>query len=221
VRTVRTPFFVEREVGLERGTCVLSFSERIVNEGRVALPVMWGQHPALGAPFMEPGCRIDLPPARVQCSELTSVTRFAEGTFEWPLATGKRGERIDLREVPGTEANTTDTIKLTDIHEGWYAVRNPRLGVGFGMSWPLDVFPVLWFWQAYGGAYTAPWYGRTYLIALEPFSTARPTIVDAIEDGSARLLQPGETLKASYAAVGFEGPAAITGIDPDGSIRRQ
>ena len=99
-------------------------------------------------------------------------------------------------------------------------MRNERLGVGFGMSWPLSVFPVLWFWQAYGGAYGAPWYGRTYLIALEPFSTARPTVVEAIEDGTARVLRPGETLEASYVAAGFEGSAAVTGIAPDGSITR-
>jgi len=220
VRTVRTPFLLEKEVALARGSGCLAFSERITNEGRVALPVMWGQHPALGAPFIEPGCRIDLPPARVLCSDLSPVTRFAEGTYDWPFATGKTGQRIDLRHVPGIEADTTDTLRLSDLSAGWYAVRNERLGVGFGMSWPLDVFPVLWFWQAFGGAYGPPWYGRTYLIALEPFSTARPTIVEAVKNGTARVLQPGATLEAAYTAVGIEGPAPVTDISRDGSVTR-
>ncbi|OHD68515.1 MAG: hypothetical protein A2177_14895, partial [Spirochaetes bacterium RBG_13_68_11] len=112
VRTVRTPFFLEKEVALARGACCLQFSERITNEGRVALPVMWGQHPALGAPFIEPGCRIDLPPARVKCTELSPVSRFAEGTYDWPFAAGKTGGMIDLRVVPGIEADTTDTLRL-------------------------------------------------------------------------------------------------------------
>jgi len=220
VRTVRTPFLVEKDVSLERGAAALRFEERITNEGRVALPVMWGQHPALGAPFVEPGCRIDLPKARILCSELSPVSRFAEGSWDWPFAAGKTGGKIDLRQVPGIEADTTDTLRLTDLAAGWYAVRNERLGVGFGMSWPLAAFPVLWFWQAYGGAYGAPWYGRSYLIALEPFSTARPTVAEAIQDGTARVLRPGETLAASYSAVGFKGSAEVAGIAPDGTITR-
>jgi hypothetical protein len=220
VRTVRTPFLLEKDVSLARGEGCLRFSERITNEGRVALPVMWGQHPALGAPFIEPGCRIDLPPARILCTGLSPVTRFAEGTSDWPFAAGKTGGRIDLRHVPGIEADTTDTLKMTDLRAGWYAVRNERLGAGFGMSWPLETFPVLWFWQAYGGAYGAPWYGRTYLIALEPFSTARLTVAEAIGDGTARVLQPGGTLEAGYTAVGFEGPGPVTDIAPDGRITR-
>jgi hypothetical protein len=179
---------------------------------------MWGQHPALGAPFIEAGCRIDLPKARVQCTHLSPVSRFQEGAFDWPHAAGRTGEKIDLRHVPGIEADTTDTIRLTDLADGWYAVRNERLGVGFGMSWPLAVYPVLWFWQASGGAYGAPWYGRTYLIALEPFSTAQPTIGEAMQDGTARVIRPGETVEASYVAAGFEGSASVTGIAPDGRI---
>ena len=220
VRTCRTPFFVEKEVSLERGVPTLFISEEITNEGRIDLPVMWGQHPALGAPFIEAGCRIDLPAARIQCSQLSPVTRFAEGSSDWPHAVGRTGESLDLREVPGIEADTTDTLKLSNLAEGWYAVRNESLGVGFGMSWPLEVFPALWFWQAYGGAYTAPWYGRTYLIALEPFSTAQLTVADAIRDGSARLIRSGETLKASYVAVGFEGTTPVSSIAPDGHVRR-
>jgi hypothetical protein len=181
---------------------------------------MWGQHPALGAPFVEAGCRIDLPAARVNCANLSPVSRFGEGTFDWPYAAGKAGGKIDLRHVPGIEADTTDTLRLTDIAEGWYAVRNERLDVGFGMCWPLSVFPVLWFWQAYGGAYGAPWYGRTYIIALEPFSIAQPTVVDAIKDGTARIIQPGETVQASFVVAGFEGSGEVTGISADGRITR-
>jgi hypothetical protein len=220
VRLSRTPFSIEKDVTLRRGVATLFFTERITNEGRVSLPVMWGQHPALGAPFVESGCRIDLPAARIQCSDLTPVSRFAEGSSAWPYAAGRKGERIDLRNVPGIEADTTDTLKLTDLAEGWYAVRNERVGVGFGMSWPLSVFPVLWFWQAYGGAYTAPWYGRTYVIALEPFSTAQPTVVDAMKDGTARTISPGETVTASWLSTGFEGSAAVAAIAPDGRITR-
>ncbi len=221
VRTYRTPFFIEKDVSLTRGVPALFFTEKITNEGRVPLPVMWGQHPALGAPFVEGGCRIDLPAARVQCRNLSPVSRFAEGLHDWPFAAGKTGEKIDLRLVPGIEADTTDTLRLSDLAEGWYAVRNERLGVGFGMSWPLEMFPALWFWQVYGGAYGAPWYGRTYTIALEPFSTAHATVVEAIRDGTARIVRPGETIEASFVAAGFEGSGEVHGISSDGRVTRR
>jgi len=188
VRCYRTPFYVEKTLTLERGKSVLQIEERITNEGRVTLPVMWGQHPAFGPPFVDNSCRIDLPAARVHATELTANTRFASGVYDWPHVPARNDGMIDLRYVAGPEANTSDTLRLADLAAGWYALTNTRLQVGFGMAWPLDVFPALWYWQVYGGAYGAPWYGRTYNIALEPFSTVQTTVVDAVADGSAHYL---------------------------------
>jgi hypothetical protein len=221
VRTYRTPFAIEKDVWMERGKPVLFFSERITNEGRVPMEVMWGQHPAFGAPFVEAGCRIDLPGGRVHCEDLSPNTRYREGVYDWPLAVSREGGTIDLRIVSGIEADTTDTLRISDLSAGWYALRNEALGVGFGMRWNLEVFPALWFWQVYGGAYGPPWYGRTYTVALEPFSTARPTVVDAIQDGTARVLRPEERVEAEYAAVAMEGSGEITLISADGRVSRR
>ena len=70
VRTYRTPFYVEKELALERGKAVLTVRERVVNEGRVTMHLMWGQHPALGAPFLDESCIIDLPGGKVHCINL-------------------------------------------------------------------------------------------------------------------------------------------------------
>ena len=83
---------------------------------------------------------------------------------------------IDLRRVAAVEVDTHDTLFLDGLSEGWYAVTNTRQQVGFGLAWPLEVFPALWFWQVYGGAHGPPWYGRTYNIALEPFSSVQATL---------------------------------------------
>ncbi len=218
VRTYRTPFYVEKEMALERGKAVLSIEERIVNEGRTAMHLMWGQHPALGAPFLDDSCVIDLPGGAVHCTGLSSNTRFVEGVHEWPLVPGRGGETIDLRRVATIEADTADTIRLGSLPAGWYAVTNTRRGVGFGMAWPTEVFPALWFWQVYGGAYGPPWYGRTYNIALEPFSTVQRTVTDAIQDGSARMLAPGESLEARFVAVAYQGLAGVGSIAGNGQV---
>jgi hypothetical protein len=218
VRTYRTPFLVEKTLTLERGRAVLRIAEQITNEGRVTLPIMWGQHPAFGPPFVDESCRIDLPGGRVHATQLTPNTRFVAGEHAWPLVPGRDGNLIDLRRVAGCEADTSDTLRIADLAEGWYALTNTQRQVGFGMAWPLAVFPALWFWQVYGGAYGAPWYGRTYNVALEPFSTVQTTIVDAQADGSAHSLAPGETWAAQFVAVAYSGLARVAGITADGSV---
>jgi len=197
---------------------VLTVEERVVNEGRVTMHLMWGQHPALGAPFLDESCTIDLPGGKVHCTNLTPNSRFVTGVYDWPLVPGKNGGITNLSRVPTAEADTFDTIRLSDLPEGWYAVTNTRQKVGFGMAWPLEVFPVLWFWQVYGGAYGPPWYGRTYNIALEPFSTVQPTIADAVEDGSAHVLEPGASLEAQFIAVAYAGIEGVRCITQDGKI---
>lgn len=218
VRTYRTPFLVEKQISLERGRSVLHFQERIVNEGRVRMELMWGQHPAFGPPFLDDSCIIDLAGARVHCRQLTPQTRFIEGAHEWPHVPGKDGSLIDLRSIPEADVNSSDTIFLTDLPAGWYALTNRRQKVGFGMAWPLEVFPALWFWQVYGDRHGGPFYGRTYNIALEPFSSSETTIVDAIAAGEAHVLEPGASLEASFVAVAYAGIDRVNHITPDGEV---
>jgi hypothetical protein len=221
VRTYRTPFYVEKTLILERFRAVLRIEETIANEGRVAIDLMWGQHPALGAPFVDESCVIALPSARVHCTSLSPNSRFEPGIHDWPHVPGRGGHTIDLRRVAGVEADTSDTLMLDHLPEGWYAVTNTRQGVGFGMAWPLEVFPALWFWQVYGGAYTPPWYGRTYNIALEPFSNVETTLAEAVGAGSAHRLEPAQQLSAQFVAVAYTGTASVSGISPLGEVTFQ
>jgi hypothetical protein len=218
VRTYRTPFYVEKEMTLERGRAVLNIREKILNEGRTTMHLMWGQHPALGAPFLDDSCVIDLAGATVHCKGLASNTRFVEGVFDWPHVPGKNGEMTDLRRVGTVQDDTTDTLFLDNLQAGWYAVTNTRRQVGFGMAWEREVFPALWFWQVYGGAYGSPWYGRTFNIALEPFSSRQRTLPEAIQDGSAHVLEPGRSLETRFAALAYSGIPGVQDISLDGTI---
>ncbi len=64
-----------------------------------------------------------------------------------------------------------DNCYLKNFSEGWIAVENPDLKLGFGLSWNADVFRYMWLWQALGGGIGYPWYGRTYAIGLEPWAS--------------------------------------------------
>jgi hypothetical protein len=217
-RTYRTPFHVEKELSLERGKGVLSIRERVTNEGRVPMHLMWGHHPALGAPFIDDSCVIAIPGAEVHCTRLSKNTRLVEGVHEWPLVPGREGGSVDLSRVASIEADTVDTLRLGNLREGWFAVTNTARKVGFGMAWPLKVFPSIWFWQVYGGAYGPPWYGRTYTVALEPFSSVKASLPDAIADGSAHVLEPGASLDAHIVAVAYAGVDGVKGISADGDV---
>jgi galactose mutarotase-like enzyme len=219
VRTVRTPFLLEKTVRLERHSSVLHIAARVVNEGAEPLDFVWGQHPAFGAPFLDDSCVIDLPGATVQTLELEANSRLAAATgLHWPHALGRDGAEIHLAHIPGPEAKSHDLAFLSDLQAGWYALTNTNRQVGFGMVWPLQVFPALWFWQVYGGAFGSPWYGRTYNIALEPWTSPHATLHEAQAHGTQRTLAAGAALTVELTAVAYQGVERVAEIHPDGRV---
>ena len=219
VRTYRTPFLVEKTLALARGSGVLEMAERLVNEGAVAMDFMWGHHPAFGPPFLDESCRIDLPSATVRALDLGGTSRCSDGVgFAWPVVPGRDGAAIDLSRVPSPDVASHDLAVLTNLEGGWYAVTNTARRVGFGMVWSVATFSALWFWQVYGGALGQPWYGRTYNIALEPWTTPQLTINEAMAAGTQRVLGPGEALEVELKAVAYSGFSRIAGIGPYGTV---
>jgi hypothetical protein len=107
---------------------------------------------------------------------------------------------------------------LTELEEGWYALSNPLLGVGFGLAWPKAIFPYVWFWQELRGSFGFPWYGRSYVMAVEPFTSIPGSGLErAIAAGTSPVLAAGAKIEASFAAVLFEG-AAVKSVSTDGRV---
>ena len=61
VRAARTPFFFEKTLTLRSGSAALEIEARLTNEGEEPVHCVWGEHIALGAPFLSEDCVIDLP----------------------------------------------------------------------------------------------------------------------------------------------------------------
>ncbi|MDQ3863462.1 MAG: DUF4432 family protein, partial [Actinomycetota bacterium] len=61
VRGQKTPFQLEKKVSLRSSETSLAVEEEAANESGVPVRAMWGQHVALGRPFLEEGCKIRLP----------------------------------------------------------------------------------------------------------------------------------------------------------------
>lgn len=219
VRTYRTPLYIERVVTIERHQPSITMEERVSNEGEVAINIVWGHHPAFGPPFLDETCVVDLPGGVVETVAVEATHRCRSGKgAAWPLVDGHSGVPIDLSRIPSPDTRSHDLAYITDLTAGWYAITNTSQRVGFGLAWPVEIFPALWFWQVYGGALEQPWYGRTYNVALEPWTTPRPTITEALADGSQRTIEPGTCAEATLRAVAFTGLQRVTRVHPDGRV---
>jgi hypothetical protein len=222
VRTVRTPFYIVKTLRLRRGEPILRIHEHVSNQGGQPVDFSWGHHPALGWPFVDESCRVDLPPCRIRTIEDYSPTTSrlkARQLADWPYAESAAGddEQIDLSRIPGPEVEASDMVFLEGIEDGWYAVTNCARRVGFALRYPADTFKVLWYWQVYRGGRDYPWWSATYNIALEPCSSY-PMLMHAAARGEALSLHPGESRDIELMAIAYEGFDRVANVTSDGKI---
>ena len=220
--TMRTPFRLEKTLTLRADRPVLEIDERLSNLADEAMDVMWGHHPAVGPPFLDDSCRIDLPPCRGttdRSAPWPSSELAFQVPFDWPLAPRQDGGRRDLSLVLGMDSRTADWVRFSGFAEGWYGITSGRRRVGFGLRWDASLFPHLWFWHVFGGMPGYPWYGRNYNFALEPW-TSYPDggLTRAIENGSALRIGPLETIETRILAVAYAGGERISGISEAGEV---
>ena len=134
------------------------------------------------------------------------------------MVDGLDGHPIDLSRIPSPEVRAYDIALLTNLSAGWYAITNTTRRVGFGLVWPVEIFSALWYWQVFRGALGQPWYGRTYNIALEPWTTPKQTITAAIAHGSQQVIAAGEHISVTLKAVAYAGLTRVHSIDWDGRV---
>jgi hypothetical protein len=221
VRTVRTPFHVVKQIRLKRNEAVLRIAERVTNESGQEVDFTWGHHPAFGWPFIDEHCRVDLPDCRIRTlREYTSATSRlkADQLSSWPMAEANDGP-VDISRIESPDVAAQEMIFLEGIRDGWYAITNTALGVGFGIRYPAEIFKVLWYWQVYRGGRDYPWWSSTYNIALEPCATL-PVLARAAESGEALRLGAGESCEVEMLALAFEGTERVGRINEDGAIER-
>lgn len=220
--TYRSPFRVERTMVLRAGQKHLEITEQITNLAEEEMAYMWGHHPAFGAPFLDEGTLIHLPErCWIESQEKeTAQARMPPGTrSEWPYMKGRNGETLDLSILPPRNERSADLAFIGGFAEGWYGITNPKLGLGFGMVWPADIFPYMWFWQELRGSFGYPWYGANYVAAIEPFSSYDASgLANCIRKGTARSLKPKEQVRATLLAVCYESEKGITRIDTNGNV---
>lgn len=205
VHTRRTPLRVSKVLRLRSGEATLRVEETLTNLAPVATHAMWGQHFAYGQPFLQPGTRINVPGAPHVVPHPTTLNppRRAVapgGPHEWPAVPTPDGGTVDLSRVPEPGA-PTDVVYLTGLTDGWYELARPD-GATVRVEWDVAVLPYLWLWHEFGETTGYPWWGRAYVVGVEPFSSY-PTngLAGAVANGTALELAPNEE-KALWWSIG-------------------
>jgi hypothetical protein len=197
---------IEKRITLRAGESQLHFDHRITNLGPRGLDFLWKLHPALA---IEPGDRIDVP-GRVGELVDPAFGRLREPrTFDWPIARPADAPPVDVSLIPAMDG-AREFVYVRDLTDGWCALRRTRLGIGFGLVFPRDVFTSVWLFMTFGG-----WRGLETVV-LEPCTTVPKDLNEAISRGTARHLEAGESLTCSVRAVVFDGVAALRGFDAAG-----
>lgn len=200
VDLLRTPFRLVREMVVEGARPEVILRETVVNLGEQRMPLMWGHHPDFGPPIVDVGALLDMPPAKVHTLSQDSANRrlAPDVACDWPMVAGIDGRQHDLSRVLAKSSRVDDSFYLELLTDGWAAVRNPELGLGFAMLWDAEVFPYVWSWQSYGGSFGYPHYGRLMNLAIEPFTSPVGALADLVAtDRAVRWLEPSESMSTS------------------------
>lgn len=204
VRTRRTPFNLEKIITLRNHEANIYFEETLYNEGYESMSLMWGHHPTLGAPFLDENCIIKTSAKSVRTDgpekDFDSQRLEPDRQYDWPLVKGTTGKNIDLSKIPSKSDSSADLLYLSDFEEqAYYEVLNQRMNVSFGIEWNKQVFPYCWMWLVCNGAMGYPWYGRTYNMALEPW-TSYPSkgLSKVIENGTCLELDARSNMNTSF-----------------------
>lgn len=219
-RLFTAPLVVERQVSVHGRR--LRLVEAVTNESSGDVEVMWSQHPAFGAPFLEAGCLLSVPCKSFVADDRTPGTLFPAGSqHSWPVALAADGRTIDLSRVPAPGEGRSVLGYLTGFTSGFFAITNPRLRLGVGVRWPLEVFDRAWLWEEAGATTDWPWFGRAYVVAVEPATTipAQGLTEAKIRGEHGFTLPAGSVHRAVIDAIIFEGEGWVTGVGEDGAVQ--
>lgn len=207
-RPLRVPVLIEKTLSLEAGSAALQVDERLTNEARVPLDIMWGHHIAFGLPFLREGATIQTSATRFVADAMMPAPRRFKPDVEtaWPLAPGINGGEDDASIVPPENAPPySDLAYLSGFGaQAWYAIQSTGHGVGFRVAWDGNLFKHLWYWQERYASTDAPWWGGAYAVALEPWTTRYDADAGAsIARGDWLHLEAGQVVTTHLEASAF------------------
>lgn len=197
------PFESKRVIRLGQDGRSVVMNVEIGNAGHAPMPFVFGFHPALSVHEQQ---RIWLPPGSAEVLESSGDAMGQTGqTYTWPdLAV--HGLRRDMSRIPPMGLGEYGGHMFTpDDGEVWWAVTDGSDGAGLKLIAQKPAFKNIWMWQVYGG-----WRGY-YHVALEPWTSNRLTLSEAVVENRVDWIAPGETWGAEIRLVFFGRSAEMDG----------
>lgn len=217
VRLNKLPILAERVMTLKKDSAALVMEEKITNIGLEPIDYQWGWHPNIGGGFLNGDCVIDAPGGEM--TVLRASDRFGkEASGIWPVLRDTDGRCVDYSHILPPDSMHDELVDVA-FDAGWSAVRDTKQGVGIGLSWDHEMFPVGAIWQSschkeghfrLGGAYV-----MCYLLR----NCKTMGLPQAAEKGETTPL-PGKSSRSSYLTLSvFEDNRPVIGVDKDGTVR--
>jgi len=204
-KPLRVPVKVEKTLTIVINQPTLFIEEKLTNESKTKLDIIWGHHIAFGLPFLTEGAKIETNATKI-ISEPTMPNhrRFKPGIeSKWPMCKNIRGKDDDASIVPkATDPPYSDLSYLYGFgDEGNYSIINTNKNVGFSVKWDSTIFKYLWYWQERYATLDAPWWGDAYVVALEPWTSMyKPDAKDAIKKGEWLSIEQDDVVTTKLSA---------------------
>lgn len=196
VKLLKTPFFVEKTLTLKSNDSTLYISEKVTNTGNETMDYQWGHHPNIGMPFLDEHCIIELEGADMNIHAALEKSRLIQGySGKWPVAEGKNGEKVDLREIPPAIAGVNDLVWLSNLKGNEITIVNNKKNLSFTMEWDPEMFTNCLLWIVANGDPGFPRYNNTYVLCILPSTSDIHTLEKASEAGDCKQLNAGETIE--------------------------
>ena len=209
LRTIRSPFLLEKHIKLLENDSTLYMAQKVTNLGSKEMDFMWGHHPAFGFPFLDDSVKLHLngtPHTKVPGYTISNNCPFNKETEgAWPILTDKNGNQFDLSRVYNPKDKMYIQYLISDLQDGQYELVNHNKNIGIRMKWDKNIFSYLWVWAVYCGLEEYPWYGRNYVFAVEPWSSAPGRCYEDAKLADTLLhLAAGESIETQLFAQLFE-----------------
>lgn len=201
VRTIRTPYLLVKKLSVKTNDPTLYIEEQVTNESAYPEQFMWGHHPALGPIFLDETCVIEMKEG-AKGHVMSPGALKADAVFDWPAAPLEKGGMLDVSRVRPPEDKRYVEYAVSG-GGGGYRIFNNGLQLGFGMNWDESIFKYTWIWEPCCANEGYPWYGRNYVLGIEPWSNVPPDLDTVLKNDGGIHIGAGETITARLKAFAF------------------
>jgi hypothetical protein len=145
---------------------VLTVETTVQNRSSRFVEFLWGEHPTFGDAFASGALlEIDARTFHIEIAD-DEIGVSAGDRVPWPGLRELGGRSLD--HIPPASPPRFLFGFLDGLGTGTYRLRNDRLGLAARLSWPSEIFPVVWLWEEIAFTDDPPWNGQAYAVGVEP-----------------------------------------------------